>query len=229
MEYDWKPPVCDMCKVFGHASDKCKLNKEKEEVNQAEKVKLNAKGIKEKNVVNDKQAGMQKDGFKMGMKGRSRQSKFVYQPKPTVSKQNSTVSKQNSEDASTSQSTPKKSWNVHDSIISEIRKSANKYSVLQDDVEEGEVSEKENWKSIVDKYVMLKQKPAQSVLSKWDKQMHQYYQEKWNGMYGKEKQKEGLNESIELDQNDVFVDKSATAKFMTENEVNSSGSNILHN
>lgn len=30
VEYDWKPPMCDLCKVFGHSSEKCKLNKLKE-------------------------------------------------------------------------------------------------------------------------------------------------------------------------------------------------------
>lgn len=71
--------------------------------------------------------------------------------------------------------------------------------------------------------MLLKQKLALSVTSKWNKQMHQFYQEKWNAMYGV------VTETIELDENDVVVDKSATARFMTENEVNGNGSDILHN
>ena len=30
VEYDWKPHVCELCKVSGHDHEKCKLNKKEE-------------------------------------------------------------------------------------------------------------------------------------------------------------------------------------------------------
>ncbi|PWA91347.1 DUF4283 domain-containing protein [Artemisia annua] len=187
VEYDWKPHVCVLCKVFGHNHEKCKLNvKEKENI-QTEKVNGNVVTNKDKN--GDKNSD------------------------DTSTRQDISARQNNQSFASTSQNTPKKGWKVQENVISELRKSANKYSVLQENDEESGNGNDESWKSVIKNYVLLKQKPSSSVTSKWNKQMHQFYQEKWNAMYGM------VTDDIELDENDVFVDKSATAKFMTENEV----------
>ncbi|PWA66526.1 RNA-directed DNA polymerase, eukaryota, Reverse transcriptase zinc-binding domain protein [Artemisia annua] len=155
VEYDWKPPVCDVCKVFGHANDKCKLNSKEKEVQQTVNGMENVVAKKDKSCDAGKQKGIQNEGYKVGIKNKGKQAKFVYQPKP--------VKKPNPEAASTSKTTPKKSWNVQDSVISELRKSANKYNVLQDNTAEDGISNEESWKSLVKNYVLLKQKPALSV------------------------------------------------------------------
>ena len=77
----------------------------------------------------------------MGGKNKGKQDKYVYQPKTNVMKHSSddtstrqgTSARQNNQSfASTSQKTPKKGWKVQESVIYELRKSANKYSVLQE-------------------------------------------------------------------------------------------------
>ncbi|PWA65806.1 RNA-directed DNA polymerase, eukaryota, Reverse transcriptase zinc-binding domain protein [Artemisia annua] len=224
--------MCDECKVFGHARSNCKLHKEKDNCSQNvknnESTEMNEMN-KGKPVDNRKQ-GIQREGYRVGLKGRYRQPKYVYQAKQAAPKSNSETDtngnnnssnddpKVNSEATSKGNNSPIKSWNVQESVISEMRKSANKYNILQDDVDDNELNNNEEWKKIVDKYVLLKQKPAGNVVSEWSKQMHLYYKRKWDAMYDKGKQQEENVENIELDGNDVFIDKSGTTRFISENE-----------
>ncbi|GJY54986.1 RNA-directed DNA polymerase, eukaryota, reverse transcriptase zinc-binding domain protein [Tanacetum coccineum] len=88
---------------------------------------------------------------------------------------------------------PKSVWNVQSDILSGIERTANKYVVLQEE----EVAEKEKDSKI-----------------EWMERINEFR----NNVYGNN-MKEMINEvEIELDENDVFIDKSANAKFMSENE-----------
>lgn len=73
----------------------------------------------------------QKEIAKVGLKGIRKQTKFVYRPKPMVVQLDKTDNKKRTCNS------PKTGWNVQDNVISALKKSANKYVVLQD--EEGEI------------------------------------------------------------------------------------------
>ncbi|GJZ26652.1 RNA-directed DNA polymerase, eukaryota, reverse transcriptase zinc-binding domain protein [Tanacetum coccineum] len=65
-----------------------------------------------------------------------------------------------------------------------------------------------------------------SYYSKWSKEMLEYFREKRKAQYEKDKNKEAdRNEENEiiLDENDVYVNRSGTTKFMTINEVSGIG------
>ncbi|GJR19963.1 RNA-directed DNA polymerase, eukaryota, reverse transcriptase zinc-binding domain protein [Tanacetum coccineum] len=91
---------------------------------------------------------------------------------------------------------PKSVWNVQSDILSAINRTANKFVVLQEEeVAEKEKDSKTKWMERIDEFVATKQDPPLSVT-------------------------EMINEKeIELDENDVFINKFANAKFMSENEV----------
>nr|GFA21886.1 hypothetical protein [Tanacetum cinerariifolium] len=61
-----------------------------------------------------------------------------------------------------------------------------------------------------------------TAISKWSKGMMEYFKQKRKVQYEKDKNADVISDedtNIELDENDVYVDKSMTAKFMSANEV----------
>ncbi|GKC75895.1 hypothetical protein Tco_1126669, partial [Tanacetum coccineum] len=96
---------------------------------------------------------------------------------------------------------PRKVWTVQDEIVSAIKTTTNKFAPLQVDEED---------------------------TSKWNEEMIQYYKDQMDKAWENNKRDVVFEEEIELDENDVFVDKSASAKFMTENEVRDHSPAILN-
>ncbi|GKE72145.1 RNA-directed DNA polymerase, eukaryota, reverse transcriptase zinc-binding domain protein, partial [Tanacetum coccineum] len=98
---------------------------------------------------------------------------------------------------------------------------ANKFAPLQVD-EEGISDEgsKTNWMRRIDKFVATRQDPPLSETGKWNEEMIQYYKDQRKRAWGNNKRDVVFKEEIELDEYDVFVDKSANAKFMSENKHN---------
>ncbi|GJT46964.1 zinc knuckle CX2CX4HX4C containing protein [Tanacetum coccineum] len=114
---------------------------------------------------------------------------------------------------------PKSVWKVQDIFLSAIKRTANKYAVLQ---EEGDTDKEENsndeWMKSIDRFIATKQDPPISVSGKWNDEMVEYYKRQRNKAYANTSREMNCEEEIELDENDVFIDKSANAKFMSENE-----------
>ncbi|GKB24994.1 RNA-directed DNA polymerase, eukaryota, reverse transcriptase zinc-binding domain protein [Tanacetum coccineum] len=104
--------------------------------------------------------------------------------------------------------------------MSAIKITANKFAPLQVD-EEGISDEgsKTNWMRRIDKFVATRQDPPLSETGKWNEEMIQYYKDQRKRAWGNNKRDVVFKEEIELDEYDVFVDKSANAKFMSENKV----------
>ncbi|GJZ84155.1 nucleotide-diphospho-sugar transferase [Tanacetum coccineum] len=193
VEYDWKPPLCPKCEVFGHTNNNCakRVTKGgKDNVKENEEGKVNEEFVKK-----NKNDEVQNEG----MRKKTNEEKFVT---PTMKQQ--------------------KAWNVNENVINDIRSTANKFAILQE-VEEGSLNMKlnEQEKVEVGRYVMMKLQPSYSATSKWSKVMKEYFKEKWDKEYSYEVQNENdIQETvIELDENDVYIDKNGTASFMNENEV----------
>ncbi|GKE04383.1 RNA-directed DNA polymerase, eukaryota, reverse transcriptase zinc-binding domain protein, partial [Tanacetum coccineum] len=130
VNYDWSPPVCSFCKVFGHCEKNCVcrpksvdevMEKEREELRNKqnstdfEQVRYKKKGDKKLNQGNGK-----KDG-KVGVKSSNVEYKRV--------------EKESTKEQLVDKGSPKTGWKVQNDIIDSIRKSANKYYVLQDNDE----------------------------------------------------------------------------------------------
>ncbi|GJW34582.1 RNA-directed DNA polymerase, eukaryota, reverse transcriptase zinc-binding domain protein [Tanacetum coccineum] len=104
--------------------------------------------------------------------------------------------------------------------MSAIKTTTNKFAPLQVD-EEGTSDEgsKTNWVRRIDKFVATRQDPPLSETGKWNEEMIQYYKDQRKRAWESNKRDVVFEEEIELDEYDVFVDKSANAKFMSENKV----------
>ncbi|GKE73767.1 hypothetical protein Tco_1535808, partial [Tanacetum coccineum] len=161
--------------------------------------------------------------------------KFVYRKKINIVVDKEDVSSEkctNQESFNTSSQTQKKMWNVGDNVIKDIKSTTNKFLVLQDLEEEHlriKLSNKE--KDEVEKYLMMDLQPSVNAANKWSKEMIEYFKEKRREQYRKKKSQvvEDTDDEtdIELDENDVFIDRSGTAKFMTDNEVSGLGNDLL--
>ncbi|GKB48374.1 hypothetical protein Tco_0899127 [Tanacetum coccineum] len=112
VEYAWKPPKCSHCAIFGHEHSKCEFN---------------PKRMKEKD--NQTQADSKKEKI-------TDKEGFVQFRPIRKEGQNSDVNNNDnkSQNEKSGYQTPnrKKEWKVAKDVIDAIRKSANKYSVLED-------------------------------------------------------------------------------------------------
>ncbi|GJY18449.1 RNA-directed DNA polymerase, eukaryota, reverse transcriptase zinc-binding domain protein [Tanacetum coccineum] len=113
VEYDWKPPICKKCMVFGHSDNNCnRKDKTKEQVLEQ---------------------------------------------------------------------------NVNENVINDVRKTANKFAILQDiEEEDGFATLSMKEKEEVDKYVLMTLQPSQSATNKWSKEMKEYFKENWKKQQSKE-------------------------------------------
>ncbi|PWA45058.1 zinc knuckle CX2CX4HX4C [Artemisia annua] len=195
VEYDWRPPLCTTCKVFGHNSGKCHTEDEEEKrVEQGKKIANEGfKNVENKSSSENMNNGKSQQ-YNKGQYADKRKEfpKTMYRRKSPQTANETQQQKEQSTNKPTG-----KAWNVGAKVVNEVRNTANTYSVLQ------EVDEENN----------------SGKLSQKEKEE----------MYGKNKQRAENVEEIELDENDVYVDKSGTASFMTENEVQGVGSSNLTN
>ncbi|GJZ05816.1 zinc knuckle CX2CX4HX4C containing protein [Tanacetum coccineum] len=113
--YDWKPPCCNNCYVFGHFDYQCrknKINTRKEERGKNVDAKRRNEDTTRKNESNEK----------------SDNEGFI----PVQHKRKVGMNKKNDNRIPThAEKTPqKKAWSVHGEILSAMKRLANKYSVL---------------------------------------------------------------------------------------------------
>ncbi|PWA48287.1 zinc knuckle CX2CX4HX4C [Artemisia annua] len=182
--YDWNPPRCSTCCVFGHTTQKCgksctvdEPSKPKEMVENIEKdnndgfVKVkkrnNGKGGDSKNQQQNENG--KREGFKPA-------ARFEYQPKPNKSGNTSKGNVESNEQVNNrarsknnvgSKSPEKKAWKVGNEVVSALRKSANKYSVLGM-YDENDQSELEDIRSreIVEEFIRQKKEPTDEEFAK---------------------------------------------------------------
>ncbi|GJT29450.1 RNA-directed DNA polymerase, eukaryota, reverse transcriptase zinc-binding domain protein [Tanacetum coccineum] len=181
--YDWKPPMCSNCKVFGHLEEKCRLKSRKEEVEEILKGRVEVNGEEVRSKKNGG-VGIQEN------KGPNVRSNNV------LKRRNMRV------------------------VYRVVNKQKEQFAILQD--EDEEISKKgpnDNWKKTIDKFVATREEPPLSVTGKWNADMVKYYKEQRSKVHDSCSMNMNYEDEIELDENDVFIDKSANAQFMTQNEV----------
>ncbi|GJX65470.1 RNA-directed DNA polymerase, eukaryota, reverse transcriptase zinc-binding domain protein [Tanacetum coccineum] len=205
--YDWKPPLCTKCSVFGHRDGNCIKHKgyDRMEVNadKREHEKKNFEVVRNRrNSVGGKQKrGNPSNNNKKNHNDPNRKNKGVIY-RVVNSKQSQVVPGMENkegmnETVKSANVSPRFIWNVQDDILSAIKRTTNKFAVLQ---EEGS-------------------NPPLSVTGKWNKEMVEYYKNQRSKAYKDSREEMNNEDEIELDENDVFIDKSANASFMAENEV----------
>ncbi|PWA90651.1 F-box domain, cyclin-like protein [Artemisia annua] len=174
VEYDWKPPICSTCRVFGHSIDSHK--KASSESNGQEVRKEN-----EEFIGVERKKDQAKEGFVKAQQNKKGQNLERRNMEPEVE--------------------------------------SNKWKFCQKDIEE------------VENYAKLKMPPSFNVTGKWSQAKNGYFKECWERLHSKNKKHVPIKENIELDENDVYIDKSGdksgTAEFMASNEVHGVGTSDL--
>ncbi|PWA58167.1 hypothetical protein CTI12_AA402600 [Artemisia annua] len=239
--YDWKPPCCSHCGIFGHSTISCgKRPRTTEEIAEIEVDKMKKAST---------QSTAEKDGFQNGLgngigDGENRKVHMEYRKKQTqddVPSSSHVEKKQNLVDVPSSSHVEKnpsynrnvqgntqngkdktnvtsKKWTVDSNTMNDIKKSANKYAVLQE-MEKGEMENNDiPGKDVVDKFLNLKVKPSKEDTSTWSPNMYKYFKESWKTMCEKNNI---TGEEMELE--DVFEDTTAAAQFMIADELSGLG------
>lgn len=219
--YDWKPPMCEHCKVFGHSFEKCSKRDRVEE--QRAEDKVDEEGFVQVNNKKHSKNGGDKKVQQPKDKGVAH-AKHKYVQKE---KQHPGNTQKETKQPEKTQASPSKTWKVDKEVMQAVKVTASKYAVLEnqdEDIEEvyqQALSDKE--KDIVNKYVDEKYQPDINITEKWKKEMFRYFKDRWEEKYG-------YNKNVNMEEsvlNEVYADKSKLAKFMTDNEISGLGNDNL--
>ncbi|GJT80579.1 disease resistance TIR-NBS-LRR class family protein [Tanacetum coccineum] len=161
VDYDWKPPMCSYCSVFGHKVEKCgcrpRTEKEKEEEKKEEERKKEEAAKNEKDgfiQVNRKKPSYNTNYSRKNtgnVQGNGKNN-VIYKPivkeksqkEVGVESSNQNTKEQRPEDVVNGSPNERTKWNVNKEVIDNIKRSANKFSVLRDDPGDEETSDEEN-------------------------------------------------------------------------------------
>ncbi|GJX84964.1 RNA-directed DNA polymerase, eukaryota, reverse transcriptase zinc-binding domain protein [Tanacetum coccineum] len=204
--YDWKPPVCLKCCVFGHSTVKCGSNSE---VQYTEPV-VNKKD--RANVQRKKSVGINEKVLRPNFKPNTQP------PKGGNKKQENINDDVNLDGGTLPKTLNKKQWNVNDDILSAMKRSANKYTMLElyDENEIMELQEMKN-RDKVEKFISLKKDPTESEIKSWNADMVAYYKQR------KKQVSHNMEDQINDDMiggkevDDVFEDESGMAESVNGN------------
>ncbi|PWA66022.1 hypothetical protein CTI12_AA331970 [Artemisia annua] len=119
-----------------------------------------------------------------------------------------------------------KMWNIGKENMEELKRSSNRYNVLQNDYDaEFPKLLSPHKLKLVDGFLSKNERPTNDVLEKWSDDMKAYFEGKWkiiqNGA--------GVSNSNEMDKitQDVVDDPLDITGFLKENELKSKGKNVL--
>ncbi|PWA50867.1 hypothetical protein CTI12_AA469830 [Artemisia annua] len=117
----------------------------------------------------------------------------------------------------------KNKWKVREEDVEALRRSANKYAVLESHEEEErqEVNLLKD-RQIVDMYLNKKEKPTKEVLSNWSKDMANYFNTQWEIDRIKEKE----DSLIEIEE--VMENNSETGNMLVEDEIQGRDKTVLN-
>lgn len=114
---------------------------------------------------------------------------------------------------------PKSPWKVSQSTVEEIRRSANKYVVLEEmSMSDCPDEQTRIEREIVSKYVDYQREPSMEEFMSWNANMHQFYKEQWVAKW--------KEECPEIE--DVYDEVNGIAQIMTQNVLDGKGCEMLH-
>ncbi|PWA78413.1 hypothetical protein CTI12_AA216660 [Artemisia annua] len=195
--YDWEPPVCSHCKVFGHSYEACLKRVRTEETTKEKQADVEgfvqANKRKDNNVPGSSKVPQQPKSNLPKEKPKGKPN-VMYQQKVRQDVGSSKPAENVNVNAQKAQSSsPRKAYNVGKEAMQAIKNTANKYAILGEQEEDVEVLSLSNQdKEIVDKYVEAKSKPSETVVGKWKQGMLSYFIKSWKTKYGKERMRTRL-------------------------------------
>ncbi|GKB79501.1 ATPase, F1/V1/A1 complex, alpha/beta subunit [Tanacetum coccineum] len=212
--YDWKPPSCDHCKVFGHVTTLCKKGGAIFDMGDLKTKENPEEGKEELNNGNHEELRKEiNQEYRSNSSIRNNAGKFQ-----------GARSNQSSQKEGDESKVQKNKWNVKEKVVEEIRKSANKFSILntlpEDDDHEIRILK---GRMIVDEFLNKKMQPNLIESMTWSKDMINYFKEKWESDRQKYINKE--IKVVELD--DTSTPANGIWNFMERNEVIGMEGNIL--
>ncbi|PWA97321.1 hypothetical protein CTI12_AA029930 [Artemisia annua] len=212
--YDWKPTRCAECKVFGHDTSRCMFTKSKEDGVEKETGKASMEKNGNENVSNKGKEKVHDQVQKSSevqhkQNGSNRNYNYSSNKQQDYRRKQFNGEKRNNGNAGTSG--VKKVWNLKEKEAEEMRKTANKYSVLsslpEDDDQELRILKD---RIIVDKYLNKNLQPTPSEAANWSHDMRMYHKEKSTK----------VNDVVDNGSEDVISETGGIAKNMEVDEVN---------
>ncbi|GKA06590.1 RNA-directed DNA polymerase, eukaryota, reverse transcriptase zinc-binding domain protein [Tanacetum coccineum] len=192
VEYSWKPDRCKHCKVFGHTINYCKAKQVngKSEANQ----EASANGNQADN-----------EGF---VKVKNRK------------KNNGNAAGMNNGTQVNKQSYKRKFGILSQKNIMEMRKNANKYVVILEEVNDEEFGDNvcQDDRLIVDRYILMKSKPPPEEMMKWTYDMKLYFKYRWDAVN---------RENENSDEEDIIEEVNAIKDFVAD-EIGGGDSQLLN-
>ncbi|GJU13898.1 hypothetical protein Tco_1136294 [Tanacetum coccineum] len=186
------------CNVFGHKEGKCKLTKEKEGIKeratQGEQERRKFKVVRhgKNNIKDTQQQGNLNNISKLNNNARKETGVMYRVVNRNQNKDNSEKEDKNEDRGrvGSAHNSPRSAWNVNEDILSAIKKTANKFAILQEEV-------------VVE-------------CGKWNEEIIKYYKSQRNQIHESNKGEKTNEEEIDLDENDVFI---RLGKVTKQNEV----------
>ncbi|GKB71908.1 RNA-directed DNA polymerase, eukaryota, reverse transcriptase zinc-binding domain protein [Tanacetum coccineum] len=203
IEYSWKPEICKACGVFGHNDISCKSRQDTQNGKEHDEVN---NGAEEKKPVNENEGFVEVQYKKKTQVNGNKKQQEVGGGKKFGFKDH--------EPKNTEKTKDKAKWSIKDDVLQAMKRSANKYVVLE------VVSEQENvelnilkGRIEVDEYLNKRHHLPLSESENWSYDMLRYFKEKW--------EEHGVNKSNKerIEVEDVFEDTGSTAKIMTLNNL----------
>ncbi|GKA70908.1 RNA-directed DNA polymerase, eukaryota, reverse transcriptase zinc-binding domain protein [Tanacetum coccineum] len=113
-----------------------------------------------------------------------------------------------------------KGWNIGSKNIMEMRKNANKYAVLSEEVDDEELGDNvcQDDRLIVDRYILMKSKPPPEEMMKWTYDMKLYFKYRWDAVN---------RENENSDEEDIIEEVNAIKDFVAD-EIGGGDSQLLN-
>ncbi|GJW24772.1 RNA-directed DNA polymerase, eukaryota, reverse transcriptase zinc-binding domain protein [Tanacetum coccineum] len=233
VSYDWKPAACSHCKVFGHDYIGCtKRNKTPEEV-EMEKARMDEQ-MKKKNMENNEN-GMYKRERNYGYtqnnvrdNGKLNNEKAdtyknnrygwngVENRRQEYRKKQVETFDQGKEKSEGNHNAGRKQWPLKSKEFREMKRSANKYSILETLPEDDPMKIRIlKDRIIVDQYITKKIQPSVQEIKNWSQDMIKYFKGKWK------KDEENVEE-------DIVEEVGELERNVIANEIAGRRSNVLN-
>ncbi|GJR14147.1 RNA-directed DNA polymerase, eukaryota, reverse transcriptase zinc-binding domain protein [Tanacetum coccineum] len=198
--YDWVPPKCEFCKVFGHTHANCSLRpKSEEEKQKIINEKSNQENRKWNSGANQKTYNDKRDTGLGKQAARDHNDKngnvnMEYRPinkgnndgnrnNKENKKENKGVTDNENENRENGKSHNKGKWNVDKDLVDSVRRSANKYAIFAT-VDEAEMGDnlKDGDMSEVNKFLKIRKQPSYEESKNWNLEMKKHFKQQWEQM-----------------------------------------------